>query len=260
MTESNSSSSHFIWYELLTNDPGAAASFYGEVLGWKANDSGQEGMDYQILTIDDIGVGGLMALPPGAAESGMQSGWLGYVSVPDVDESVAEIIAAGGAELMPAMDVPGVGRFALVADPQGASLYVMRPIGDGVSPAFSPSTPGHGGWHELHTNDWERAFGFYRAQFGWGEADAMDMGPMGTYLLFNLGDGDAVGGIFNDPNVTRPYWLYYFNVDDIEAATERVKMNGANVMMDPHQVPSGDWIIQARDPQGTMFALVGPKR
>jgi predicted enzyme related to lactoylglutathione lyase len=251
--------SSFIWYELLTSNPAAAAAFYGEVLSWKASDSGQEGIDYRILSIDDVGVGGLMALPAGAVESGMRPGWLGYVSVADVEESVAKIVAAGGAKHMPAMDVPGVGRFAMVTDPQGASLYVMTPTGEGVSQSFSPGTPGHGGWHELHTSDWEAALGFYRTHFGWDKADAMDMGPMGTYLLFNFGDGDAVGGMFNEPDAAPPYWLYYFNVDDIEAATERVRTNGGYVMMDPHQVPTGDWIVQARDPQGAMFALVGPK-
>ena len=252
-------SGRFIWYELLTSDPGAAATFYGEVLGWKAIDSGQEGMDYQILNIGGVGVGGLMALPPGALESGMRPGWLGYVSVEDVDERVAEIVAAGGALRMPAMDLPGVGRFALVADPQGASLYVMTPNGDGPARSFAPGKPGHGGWHELHTKDWEAALAFYRGQFGWDEAEAMDMGSMGTYLLFNFGSGEAVGGMFNESDAPRPYWLYYFNVDDIEAAGKRVKANGGDMMMEPHQVPTGDWIIQARDPQGAMFALVGPK-
>jgi predicted enzyme related to lactoylglutathione lyase len=88
----------------------------------------------------------------------------------------------------------------------------------------------------------------------------MDMGPMGTYLLFNYGSGDGVGGIMNDAGAPRPYWLYYFNVDNIDAAHGRVKANAGAAPDDPHQVPGGAWIVHARDPQGARFALVGPRR
>jgi len=252
--------SSFIWYELLTSDPGAAASFYGAVLGWTARDSGQAGMDYRILSMQGVAVGGLMALPPSAAKPGMRPGWFGYVGVADADASVASIAAAGGTVHMPAMSLPGIGRMAMVADPQGASLYVMAPVGSGPATSFAPGKPGFGGWHELHTKDWEAALAFYSAQFGWAKAQAMDMGPMGTYLLFNFGSGAIVGGMLNDSNAARPYWLYYFNVEEIDAANGRVKANGGETLMDPHQVPTGEWIIQARDPQGARFALVGRKQ
>ncbi|MES1256766.1 MAG: VOC family protein [Acidobacteriota bacterium] len=251
--------SHFIWYELLTTDPDAAATFYGTVLGWAASGSGQAGMDYRTFTKDGVAVGGHMALSPGAVASGMPPCWLGYVSVADVDKSVAAVLAAGGAVYMPAMDIPNVGRFALVADPQGASFYVMTAAGQGPATSFAPSTPGHGGWHELHTTDWKAALAFYGAQFGWKESRAMDMGPMGTYLLFNVGAGDAVGGMVNNAEAPRPFWLYYFNVADIEQAGRLIAANGGRVLMGPHQVPTGSWIVQAQDPQGAMFALVGPK-
>ena len=252
--------SSFIWYELLTSEPGAAAKFYGAVLGWSAKDSGQPGMDYRIFSINDVAVAGLMALPPGAVKSGMPPSWLGYVSVANVDESVARITAAGGALHMPALEVPNVGRFAMVADPQGAGFYVMKPTGSGGSTSFAPGKPGHGGWHELHTNDWESALEFYGAQFGWSKVNAMDLGAMGTYVLFNDGSGAMIGGMFNDPAAPRPYWLFVFNVDDIEAAMVRVTMGGGEKLRGPDQVPTGGWVIYARDPQGARFSLVGPKR
>jgi uncharacterized protein len=251
--------SHFIWYELLTSDPDAAAAFYGAVIGWTASDSHQEGMDYRILTMNGVGVGGLMALPPGAAESGMSPSWLGYVSVADVDKSVAGILAAGGTQHMPAMDVPNVGRMAMIADPQGAALYVMTPTGTSPATSFAPRILGHGGWQELHTTDWKAALAFYGAQFGWQQVDRMDMGPMGTYLLFNIGEGESVGGMMNNAKAPRPFWLYYFNVADIDTAGVRVAANGGTVMIGPHQVPTGGWIVQAQDPQGAVFALIGPR-
>ena len=158
--------SSFIWYELMTTDPGAAATFYGKVIGWSVGDSGQTDKDYRQWSISGEIVGGLLPLSADAGEQGMRPMWAGYLNVADVDESVAAIKAAGGAVHVPATDIPGVGRFAMVGDPQGAIFYVMTPIGETPSPSFAPGRPGHGGWNELHTTDWRAAFDFYSAQFG----------------------------------------------------------------------------------------------
>jgi len=248
----------FIWYELLTSDVDAAQRFYGEVVGWTAHPSGQPNMDYRIWKSDTAPVGGLMAMPPAAEAPGMRPCWLGYVQVPDVDATVAQMKSLGGAEIMPAMTLPGIGRMALVADPQGASLYVMAPEGNAPVTAFASQKPGHGGWHELHTTDWESAFGFYEATLHWNKAQAMDMGPMGTYQMLSAG-GTDMGAMLNSPAFPRPAWLYYFNVAEITAAQARIEAGGGSVLMGPHEVPGGLWIIQGRDPQGAMFALVGPK-
>src|SRR5690349_11021133 len=126
----------FIWYELLTADPDSAAAFYGEVLGWSAAGAGQPGIDYRIFSANGSPVGGHMKLPDGAEEFGMRPGWLGYVGVDDVDRTVESIEAAGGKVHMPAMDMDGVGRIALVADPQGIPFYVMRGASDEASDSF----------------------------------------------------------------------------------------------------------------------------
>lgn len=248
----------FIWYELLTADPSAAAAFYGTVSGWSSRDAGTPGMDYVLFSVNGTDIAGMMALPPGAAGAGMHPGWLGYIGVEDVDKAVAALTAAGGTVHMPSTDIPGVGRFAMVADPQGAPFYVMRGDSPEPSAAFRVGVPGHGGWHELHTTDWKAAFTFYADQFGWAQSDAMDMGPMGTYLIFNAG-GVAIGGMMNSPDFPRPSWLYYFNVDDIDAALGRITAAGGRVLNGPEEVPGGIWIIQAEDPQGAMFAIVGPR-
>jgi predicted enzyme related to lactoylglutathione lyase len=107
----------FVWYELLTSDPDAAAAFYGKVVGWTARDSGQEGMSYRLFDAGDGDVAGLMTIPPDAAEAGMRPGWLGYIGVADVDASVARAQAAGATVHVPPTDIPNVGRFSLLADP-----------------------------------------------------------------------------------------------------------------------------------------------
>ena len=252
----------FIWYELITSDVDAAAKFYSTVVGWTAKPSTNPDMDYRAWAMGDVMVGGLMAMPAPAADQGMRPLWLGYISVPNVDDSVAKITAAGGALDMPAFDIPHVGRIAMVRDPQGAAFYVMTPLaslGDQQSTAFSPGTPGHCGWNELHAQNWQTAFDFYSTQFGWQKSTAMDMGAMGTYQLFNAGTHD-IGGMMNSPNFPRPIWLYYFCVEDIDAAKQRSEEAGGKTLNGPHEVPGGSWIIQGQDPQGAMFALVGPRK
>ncbi len=248
----------FIWYELITTDPEAAATFYGAVVRWSSRDSGQADMEYRMWFAGDTPIGGLMALPAEAAARGLRPCWLGYLNVADVDAAVAAIIADGGAVHMPPTDIPQVGRFAAVADPQGAPFYVMAPLGAGPSRSFAPGEPGHGGWNELHTTDWQAALRFYGARFGWTASTSFDMGPMGTYQLFAAG-GPDIGAMFNNDAAPRPMWLYYFNVDDITAAQARLLAAGGTLLRGPSPVPGDLWIVHARDPQGAMFALVGPK-
>ncbi len=250
--------SPFIWYELLTTDVDAAQTFYGDVVGWTAHPSGQPDMDYRIWKAATAPIGGLMAMPPGTDAPGMQPGWLGYVQVPDVDATVGQMTGLGGAAVMPAMTIPQVGGMALIADPQGAVLYVMTPEGAMPATAFAPGQPGHGGWHELHTTDWSAALAFYGTTLGWAATTAMDLGPMGTYQIVSAG-GPDMGAMMTNPGFPRPTWLYYFNVDGIAAAQGRLEAGGGTVLMGPHEVPGGRWIIQARDPQGAIFALLGPK-
>jgi uncharacterized protein len=123
-----------------------------------------------------------------------------------------------------------------------------------------PGTPGHIGWRELHAGNGDGAFAFYSKLFGWTKADAMDMGACGVYQIFAI-DGAPSGGMMTKmPDTPAPFWLYYFNVDAIDAAAGRAKDAGGKVLMGPHQVPGGGWIVQCFDPQRAMFALVANKR
>jgi predicted enzyme related to lactoylglutathione lyase len=252
--------SNFIWYELFTTDVEAAQKFYGHVVGWTTVDSGQADINYRILMAKDVGVGGLMAIPAEAAELGMKPRWLGYIHVPNVDKAVSEITAVGGKVLWPANDIPEVGRIARVVDPQGAEFYIMTPMGDGKSAAYAEGVPGHCSWNELKTTDGAAGLKFYTEQFGWTKSRSMDMGPMGTYHVFSADSKQDIGGMMTmAPDCQSPTWLYYFCVDNIDAATARVVAAGGVVDNGPHAVPGGGWIIQGTDPQACKFALVGPK-
>jgi uncharacterized protein len=253
----------FVWYELMTSDPDAAAAFYTKVIGWTAADSGMPGMKYILVNAGPAQVGGVMAIPDGAKAMGAQPGWEGYIAVADVDAAAARITDAGGKTYKAPEDIPGVGRFAVMADPQGATFMIFRGAPGDEPPPAAPNAPGHVGWHELNAADGASAFDFYAGQFGWEKHEAMDMGPAGVYQLFGVaGSGNAsMGGMMTKmPEVPRPHWLYYFNVDAIDAAVERIGAAGGKVVNGPMEVPGGSWIVNAVDPQGAMFALVAPKR
>jgi uncharacterized protein len=249
----------FVWYELMTTDMDAAKTFYCAVIGWTAQAWGQPDMPYTLMSAGEERVGGVMPLPAETREAGATPGWVGYIGVDDVDAATERVKQAGGGVHRAPDDIPEIGRFSVAADPQGAVFVLFTPLGEGSPPAPA-ATPGHVGWRELYASDWASAFDFYAGQFGWTKADAIDMGPMGTYQLFAAG-GDPIGGMMNMPGgIPAPAWLYYFNVAEADAAGASVTAQGGKILMGPQQVPGGSWIMQCMDPQGAPFALVAPRR
>ncbi|MFC3227503.1 VOC family protein [Marinibaculum pumilum] len=251
----------FVWYELMTTDTAAAERFYREVVGWSAADAGMPDMAYTILSAGEAPVGGLMALPAEVAAAGGQPGWIGYIAVDDAEAMAERAKAAGGAVHRAPEDTPGIGRFAVIGDPHGAVFALFQATDGGEGPPAAPmGTPGHVGWRELMAGDLDSAFTFYAGLFGWTKAEAHDMGPMGVYQLFATG-GETAGGMMTKPaEVPAPYWGYYFNVPEIEAAAARVKAAGGQLINGPMEVPGGSWVMQGLDPQGALFALVAPPK
>lgn len=251
----------FVWYDLMTTDTKAAEAFYGSVVGWEAKDSGMPGQAYTLFSTGGAPLAGLMGIP-GEAQ-GMPPVWFGYIGVDDVDAYTQKVKAAGGAVQRTPQDIPGVGRFSVVADPQGAGFMLFTPAPGSERPTDGTMmTPGHIGWHELHAADGAEAFSFYQKLFGWTRVSEMDMGPMGVYAMFGTSGNEAVGGIMTKiPGAPfPPMWMYYLNVEAIDAALERVQQAGGQVTHGPHEVPGPMWVLQGLDPQGAMFALVAPQR
>lgn len=246
----------FFWYDIMTTDAAAAARFYGDVVGWSTQASGQD--DYQLFTTNGQAVAGLMSIPDEVQGSGRRPVWMGYIAVDDVDASTARIKELGGMIHRPPSDVPGVIRFAVVADPQGAVFLTAKGLMEDPRPPLPGNTPGTIGWRELYAGEWESAFAFYETMFGWTKSRAIDMGPMGTYQLFATG-AEAVGGMMTKPPTIRaPFWGYYINVAALGVCMERIKAGGGSVVHGPSEVPGGSWIVQCIDPQGAFFALVAP--
>ncbi len=244
----------FIWVELSTTDTAAAKQFYPRVTGWRPQEYPEGAMEYTVWMNGDAGVGGLMQLPQHLRQQGVPPHWLGYVYVSDLDATVARAKDMGGILLAGPEEVPNVGRWAVLHDPQGATITAMRPYGPDRAPA--PPAVGEFSWHELATTDPDAAFAFYAELFGWERMQDHDMGPAGVYTIFGLG-GDQLGGIFRKPAEMPgpPWWLHYVRVADADEAARRVTAAGGTVANGPMDVPDGGRVAQCQDPQGAFFAV-----
>ncbi|WP_099826277.1 VOC family protein [Oceaniglobus indicus] len=251
-----------IWYELMTDAPDAAQDFYGSVMGWKfRKPPGGLDRDYRIFsTPDGEGVGGVMRTPDHA--KGRPAKWDVYFGVADVDAMSTKVKKLGGRIHMEPQDIPGVGRFAFVSDPRGATFYLMRGDSDGQSTAFAPMKVGHCSWNELVTSDQVAALEFYGKLFGWKKTGAMPMGPNGDYTFFGQDNIDMIGAMMNAEKVGEaPFWNFAFNVPDIDTAKAAVETGGGIVTHGPMELPGdeGDWLIQTNDPQGAKAMFVGKR-
>jgi uncharacterized protein len=243
-----------LWYELMTTDMKAAEAFYRTVVGWTATPF--EGSPQPYTMFNRSGgtpVAGVMTRP---ADVTAPPFWAMYVGVPSLEAAAAHIKRLGGGECSPIIEVPTVGRMQMMTDPQGAAFYIYEPGRTDQQPEAAAEL-GEASWHELMTTDAPSAMKFYSEVFGWQPSEELDMGAMGKYQMFNRPHG-MIGGMMNKPPEMAhvpPNWQIYFRVPDINAAIDRIKANGGQILNGPMEVPGGDWIVNAMDPQGAAFAL-----
>jgi predicted enzyme related to lactoylglutathione lyase len=249
-----------LWYELITTDMNAAEKFYRNVVGWTSAPSEVSPQPYTMFKRSgDVPAAGLLNTPDGM---NFPPFWAMYVGVNTLEDAAAHIKKLGGKELSPVIDIPTIGRMQMMTDPQGAAFYIYEP--DPNAPQLPEGAPqvGEGSWHELMTTDAPAALKFYTELFGWTPGETMDMGPMGKYYMFNRPHG-MIGGMMNKPPEMAhvpPNWQIYFLVPDIDAATERIKANGGQILNGPMEVPGGDQVLNAMDPQGAAFSLHAKKK
>ena len=245
---------NFVWCELDTSDVKGAIEFYKDVIGWGTQAFGE---NYAILTAGETGVGGVMGLPEEHKKIGLGPHWLGYVQADDVDALTKKAQSLGAKTHVPPTDIPTIGRFSLIADPQGAVIALFKPLPRESAPPTSEPTNGHFVWHELIAADHESAFRFYAELLGWQKTDVFQ-GPTGPYQMYGKG-GRTFGGMMTTPKgyPAGPHWLYYVTVADLDGALDRVKKGGGQVWNGPMDIPGGERVAQCVDPQGAAFALHG---
>lgn len=250
------SHSRFVWYELISTDVPAAMAFYTKVMGWGAWDASVPGKTCILFTDGKAAIGALTHLPDDLRELGAKPIWFGYVGVDDVDATADKIARLGGTLHIPPTDASHISRFSIFADPQTARLGVFKWLQPREEPPADPDAPRRVGWHELLAADCDEAWAFYSDLFGWQREDE-DIADTDGYLLFSAG-GERIGGLLAKPaTLPDPFWLYYFNIGDIDASAERVKFGGGQILDGPIEVPGGSWVARCADPQGAIFALEG---
>lgn len=236
----------FCWHELATSEPKKALGFYGELLGWKSRemDMGPAGA-YTIVSAGDKDVGGI------TRASGAPS-WLPYCTVADVDATLKLAKNLGATIEAPAVDVPGVGRYATIQDAQGARIAPIKMLEEAPEGAGAPPR-GTFCWTELLSTDPAASVKVYQELFGW-KAQGKDMGPMGTYHVMLRGEQMAAG-IMKTPVPGKAAWLSYVVVDEVDGATKRAAKLGGQVMMEPADIPEIGRFSVVTDPQGAAIAL-----
>jgi predicted enzyme related to lactoylglutathione lyase len=238
----------FVWFECVTSDIPRAKAFYSELIGWQIKPFPMGEEAYEMLTVGETPVGGYARPDPGEP-----SHWTSYLSVDDVDATVKKIEAEGGKLLRAAFDVPEVGRMAKVADPQGASFWIMA-----VTELKPDEPPAQGlfHWNELWARDAEKAVRFYEKVFGY-TTRSMDM-PEGKYHVLEQEGAMRAGVMKSTQKDVPPMWLPYVTVDDCDQTVARARKLGGAVHLQPTDIPNiGRFAILA-DPGGATFAIIKP--
>src|SRR5438445_8417530 len=233
----------FVWFELVSRDAKKAQGFYGEVLGWKIEPFPMGKSTYEMILAGGTMIGGYTE-PESDRE---RSRWISYVSVEDVDAAAKAAAANGGKVIKAPYDIPGVGRTAWIADPQGAEICPFKnTAGD---PPDEQAPAGGFFWNELHTNDPTKALQFYEKVLGFSHR-SMDMGAGGTYHILSKGGVDRGGVTDQLPKGAAPHWLPYVHVDDVDATVARAKRVGATICVGPEDIPGVGRFGVLQDPVG----------
>jgi predicted enzyme related to lactoylglutathione lyase len=245
-------SGRFDWHELWTLDSAASTGFYTHIFPWTTQlfdkDSG-----YTLFMGKNGADAGCHKLAADSNGHAIKPRWNTYISAADVDATVPLATAQGATVVVPPTDIPHVGRFAMLADPQGAVFGLLCRT-EPAAPAPMPRPPGANVWNELLTSDAEAGLKFYSQLFGWELMTRIDMGPKGAYLIFGA-NGQQMGGMMNAPISGGPLWLPYTEVENADALVAVAVKAGAKLCLGPESVPGGGRIANFLDPQGVMFAV-----
>ncbi len=257
----------FTWADLSAQDPASASAFYSSMFGWDAEDQHDADGNYIYTMFSLLGksVAGLGAQPPALAEQGVPPMWNSYVSVDNVDAAIEQWTAAGGAVMMPAMDVFTSGRMAFVVDPEGATVAFWQAGEHAGSGIFN--VPGAMTWNELNTRDVDAAREFYGKALGW-EFEAFDAPGSPTYWLITVPGKEQGGALAPDaynggmltigegfPPDMPAHWTVYFASADVDADVAKAVELGGSVIAPAMNISAGRFSVLA-DPQGGIFTVM----
>lgn len=240
----------FVWRDLHTDNPAVVKPFYAALFGWEYVESTAMGRPYTLIKSGGQLIGGITKAERQVAQQ-PNSQWLSYLSVPDVDRAADRTRVAGGSVLLAPVDLPRVGRAAVVIDPQGAPLGLMRAsFGD---PADTPDPVLHRFlWTEELARDPVAAAQFYAELVGY-EVLVQDQGDK-PFRVLKLGRERA--GIMRMPFAgMQPTWLVSVMVTDPAASAQRAAQLGGRVLLAPRSDVRKGSVALVADPSGAVLAL-----
>ncbi|WP_030991890.1 VOC family protein [Streptomyces sp. NRRL S-1813] len=251
------------WLDLGAPDVEVASAFYRAVFGWRSEPYGDQGAGgYTLFRLDGKAVGAVGPLP----EEGARSAWTIYFHTPDAEATAKAVERAGGSvRSAPSPVGADDGRFARLADPQGAEFSVWQPE---RYPGFEAvDVPGTLCWTELYTTDAAAAQTFYRTVFGWSAQDMALPGGGGTYTLLtpaDRGEERMHGGLMEVPaNLLgpggKPYWHPVFASKDCDATVGLATGNGGTLSMGPETAEGVGRLAVCSDPSGAEFVVLTPQ-
>lgn len=242
---------HFVWHENLSSDTEAAKTFYSKLLGWEYEIFKPGEMDYAMISSGGAMHGGFWPEPP----QGAHASWQGHVLVEDVDGAAERATKLGATILHGPMDMPEIGRFALIQDPHGAVVSAYAAV------EKTPSPVGEGifVWDEVSSPDVESSKRFYTEVFGWTATD-MDMGGGVTYTMFNQGETHVAGLMkqVDEMSGQPAEWHPYLGVEDVDAKAAKAVELGAIQLVPGTDIPAVGRFSMQLDPNGAMFVLFKP--
>jgi uncharacterized protein len=240
----------FSWINLSTTDQDGAKTFYGELLGWDADDQPVgDGVVYSMMNIGGKPVAGISPQNEMQRQAGAPPAWNSYVTVESADAAADRATKLGATVVAPPFDVMDVGRMAVIQDPQGGFFMVWEPklhIGASIVNAAGALS-----WNELATTDLDASADFYRELFGW-QADPFEGMAFPYRIIQN--DGASNGGMRPSQPNEPTYWLVYFGTDDIDASLAKSTELGGTTLVGAMDIGIGK-IAVLQDPQGAVFAL-----
>jgi predicted enzyme related to lactoylglutathione lyase len=248
----------FVWHDLLSTAVDDSLAFFTAVFAWSVHEREVADLGkYRVIRCGDRDIGGIVPLD---RSYGLPSHWISYVTVDSVDEVVRRAPDLGAKVGVPGVDIPGIGRFALLQDPGGASFSALECAPGAPLPPAGRPPPGSFCWNELLTREPARAAEFYGEVCGW-TARTADMGPSRPATIFRSGEVDAAGMLpVTAAAVERPAWLPYIAVTDVDGTVEAIGARQGFIRVPPETIPAVGRFAVATDPTGALFGVFCQER
>jgi uncharacterized protein len=247
----------FCWLELGTTDRKAAQNFYSKLFGWTAEEMPMgPDMTYTIFRLGGKDVCGAYQLMKDQLDAHVPPHWMIYIKTDSADKSAARAVQLGARQIVAPMDIPNVGRFAVLQDPTGAHISVFQSGQHRGLQNFGEV--GALCWADLNSSEPEKAAKFYADWLGW----TYETGKDGYRHILNGSKENMIGGIpprMQAPPGTPSHWMTYFHAADCKASAAAAAQAGASTLMPAELMPDVGTLAVLADPQGAVFALFQPK-